>query len=219
MARVTPPSGRAAGLPARLVFWFTGRALGRLAGRPAHPDRMVEPLRVYAHLPRVLHGYAKLEQATAATHLLDRRHRALAELTAATMTGCGYCIDLGSEVARRWGMTDEELLDVARYQTSPLFSEVDRLVLRYAEGMSRTPVDVSADLVRGLQDHLTDAQIVELTHVIALENLRARFNLAVGIPAAGFSRGRVCALPMPPPGTAPQRPDDATAGRAPVRRS
>jgi len=39
MARVTPPSERAAGVRARMVFWFTGRALGRLAGRPAHPDR------------------------------------------------------------------------------------------------------------------------------------------------------------------------------------
>ncbi len=139
MARVTPLSERGAGVRARMAFWFTGRALGRLAGRPAHPDRMLEPLRVYAHLPGVLRGYAKLEQATAGTHRLDRRHQALAELKAATLTRCAYCIDLGSEVARRWGVTDEELLALARYQTSPVFSEVDKLVLRYAEGISRTP--------------------------------------------------------------------------------
>jgi AhpD family alkylhydroperoxidase len=219
MARVTPPSGRAAGARARTVFWFTERALRRLAGRPAHPDRMVEPLRVYAHLPGVLRGYAKLEQATAALRLLDRRHQALAELKAATMTACAYCIDLGSEVARRWGMTDEELLALAQYQTSPLFGEVDTLVLSYAEGMSRTPVDVSADLVRRLREHFTDAQIVELTHLVALENLRGRFNLALGIQAAGFSQGRVCALPVPPPGPATDRLDHAAAGLAPERRS
>jgi AhpD family alkylhydroperoxidase len=217
MARVTPPSGRAAGLRVRVVFWFTGRALHRLAGRPAHPDRMVEPLRVYAHLPGVLRGYAKLEQATAAAHLLDRRHQALAELKAATVTACAYCIDLGSEVARRWGMTDEELLALAQYQTSPLFGEVDKLVLSYAEGMSRTPVDVSADLVRRLREHFTDAQIVELTHLVALENLRGRFNLALGIQAAGFSHSRVCARPTPPPAT--DRLDDAAASLAPERRS
>jgi AhpD family alkylhydroperoxidase len=218
MARVTLPSGRAAGAMARMVFWFTERALRRLAGRPAHPDRMVEPLRVYAHLPGVLRGYAKLEQPTAASRLLDRRHQALAELKAATMTACAYCIDRGSGVARRSGMTDEELLAVAQYQTSPLFGEVDKLVLSCAEGMSRTPVDVSADLVRRLREHFTDAQIVELTHLVALENLRGRFNLALGIQAAGFSHSRVCAFPVPP-GPATDRLDHAAAGLAPEGRS
>jgi AhpD family alkylhydroperoxidase len=219
MARVTLPSGRAAGAMARMVFWFTERALRRLAGRPAHPDRMVEPLRVYAHLPGVLRGYAKLEQPTAASRLLDRRHQALAELKAATMTACAYCIDRGSEVARRSGMTDEELLAVAQYQTSPLFGEVDKLVLSCAEGMSRTPVDVSADLVRRLREHFTDAQIVELTHLVALENLRGRFNLALGIQAAVFSHSRVCAFPVPRPGPATDRLDHAAAGLAPEGRS
>lgn len=219
MARVALLYGRAAGARARVVFWFTGRALSRLAGRPAHPDRMVEPLRVYAHLPRVLRAYAKLEQATAAAHLLGRRHRALAELKAATMAACAYCIDLGSEVARRWGLTDEELLALAQYHSSPVFSEVDKLVLDYAEGMSRTPVDVPAGLVQRLREHLTDAQLVELTHVVALENLRARFNLALGIQAAGFSDGRVCALPVPPPGPATDGLDETAAGLGPERRS
>jgi AhpD family alkylhydroperoxidase len=176
-----------------MVFWFTGRALSRLAGRPAHPDRMVEPLRVYAHLPGVLRGYAKLEQATAGTHRLDRRHQALAELKAATLTRCAYCIDLGSEVARRWGVTEDELLALAQYETSPLFSEVDKLVLRYAEGMSRTPVDVPAELIERLHDHFHDAQIVELTH---LSHWRT---------CAGGSTSRWASRP----------PGSATAGSAP----
>lgn len=206
MPRVAPPSAHGTGI--RMVFWFTQRALSRLAGRPAHPGRVVEPLRLYAHLPRVLRGYARLEQATAGSHRLDRRHRALAELKAATIAQCAYCIDLGSEVARRWGLTDDELLALADYQTSPLFSEVDKLVLTYAEGMSCTPVKVPADLVERLRQHFDEAEIVELTHVVALENLRARFNLALGIEAAGFSQGRVCALPASPPtvATAPGDP-------------
>lgn len=194
MARVAPRSGPRT----RLVSWFAGQALSRLAGRADRPDQAVEPLRVYAHLPRVMLGYARLEQATGATRLLDRRHRALAELRAATLTRCEYCIDLGSSVARRWGLTDDELLALPRYETSPLFNDLDRLVLRYADGMSRTPVDVPADLVERLRRRLSDAQIVELTHVVALENLRGRFNLALGIEAAGFSGDGVCALPEPP---------------------
>ncbi|HEX3789716.1 MAG TPA: carboxymuconolactone decarboxylase family protein [Pseudonocardiaceae bacterium] len=179
-----------------VAFWFSERALHRLAGSPDRPDRMIEPLRKYAHLPGLLRGYAGLERATAATHTLDRRHRALAELNAALAVRCAYCIDLGSEVARRWGLTDDELLALGEYRTSPLFGPVDRLVLAYAEGMSQTPVAVAAELRERLREHFTDAQVVELTHIVALENLRGRFNLALDIEAAGFSAGRVCAVPM-----------------------
>jgi hypothetical protein len=47
-----------------------------------------------------------------------------------------------------------------------------------------------------LRQHLDDGQIVELTHHIALENMRGRFNLALGIGPVGFSDGMVCAVPV-----------------------
>lgn len=61
--------------------------------------------------------------------------------------------------------------------------------------MSRTPVDVPDSLFDQLREHFDDAQLVELTHFIAIENMRGRFNLALGIGAAGFSEGMVCAVP------------------------
>ena len=81
-------TGEHSGPRARLIFWFTRRFLRQLAGHPARGDRDIEPLRMYAHLPEVLRAYGGLERATAGLHRLDRRHRALAELKAATTTGC-----------------------------------------------------------------------------------------------------------------------------------
>src|SRR6266702_731431 len=156
---------------------------------------MIEPLEMYAHVPVLLRGYTRLEQATAKVHRLDKRVRALAELKAATLTHCEYCIDMGSQISRRWGLTDEELLALPSYRTSPLFTDLDKLILDYAVEMSRTPVDVPDALFAKLRTHFDDAQLVELTHLIALENLRGRFNLALGIGAAGFSEGMVCAVP------------------------
>ena len=40
---------------------------------------------------------------------------------------------------------------------------------------------------------------MELTHHIALENMRGRFNLALGIGSADFSNGMVCAAPAVDP--------------------
>jgi 4-carboxymuconolactone decarboxylase len=150
---------------------------------------------MYAHVPGLLRGFARLEQATARLHRVDKRLRALAELKAATLTHCEYCIDLGSQISRRWGLSDAELLALPSYRSSALFTDLDKLVLDYAVGTSRTPAEVSDALVARLRKHFDDAQLVELTHLIALENLRGRFNLALGIGAAGFSEGMVCAVP------------------------
>ncbi|MDI3424091.1 carboxymuconolactone decarboxylase family protein [Streptomyces sp. B-S-A12] len=117
-------------------------------------------------------------------------------MKAATVVQCAYCIDMGSQISRLWGLSDDELRALSSHRDSTLFSDVEKLVLDYAEGMSRTPVHVSDELFARLRRHLDDAQLVELTHIIALENLRGRFNLALGVDAAGFSEGRVCAVPV-----------------------
>lgn len=90
---------------------------------------MIEPLEMYAHVPVLFKGYAKLEQATARLHRLDNRLHALAELKAATLTYCEYCTDMGSAISRRWGLTDEEIL--TRLPASP------RRTVRQASPASR----------------------------------------------------------------------------------
>ncbi|WRP16076.1 hypothetical protein U7230_08125 [Carboxydochorda subterranea] len=94
------------------------------------------------------------------------------------------------------GLSDKELLALPFYRTSDLFNEIEKLVLDYAVAMSRTPVAVSDELFAKLRTHFDDAQLVELTHVIALENMRGRFNRALGVGSAGFSEGMVCAVPV-----------------------
>jgi AhpD family alkylhydroperoxidase len=196
MARIDGvPAGKAGPL-VRLVYRMTRRKMGQLAGRET--ERMLEPMEMWARVRRLLFGYGMLEAAAGKSHLVDHRLRDLAELKAATLTNCEYCIDIGSSIARRAGLSDDQLLALPRYCDSQLFSDLEKLVLDYAVGMSRTPVEVSDELFSALREHFGDAQLVELTSAIALENLRGRFNLALGIGAAGFSEGMVCAIPDPP---------------------
>jgi len=193
MARIAGVSVRDAGLRVRLVYVFTRRNFARLTGRA--PVRVIEPLEIYAHVPGLLRGYGRLEQATAKLRRVDWRLQVLAELKVTTLTQCEFCIDLASQIARRSGLSDEQLLALPRYRDSELFTGLEKLVMDYAVGMSRTPVEVSDALFAELREHFDEAQLVELTHHIALENMRGRFNVAFGIGAAGFSEGMVCALP------------------------
>jgi alkylhydroperoxidase family enzyme len=93
MARIAGVSARDGGLRVKLAYFFTRRSLAQLTC--SEPERMLEPLEMYANLPGLLAGYGKLERATAKLHRVDKRLSDLAELKAATLTSCEYCIDNG----------------------------------------------------------------------------------------------------------------------------
>ncbi|MDT5221001.1 MAG: hypothetical protein QOF15_3106 [Mycobacterium sp.] len=191
--RLTGVSDHEAGLGAKIAFFFTKRHFKHLTGRET--ATMLEPLRMYAHIPRLLRAYGRLEQAETKLDILSPRQRALAELKSATTAGCEFCIDLGSQIARGWGITDEELLALSDFRNAACFSELDKLILEYATGITRTPVQVSDQLFDALRAHFDTAQLVGLTHIITLGNLRARFNIALDIGSSGLSEGQVCAVP------------------------
>ena len=101
-------------------------------------------------------------------------------------------MDIGSAVGRKQGVTEAQLHDLADFETSSEFSELEKLMLRYAEAMTRTPAEVPDELFRALERNFSPAQLVELTSAIAWENYRARFNRAFGVEAEGFSEGQAC---------------------------
>jgi alkylhydroperoxidase family enzyme len=76
-------------------------------------------------------------------------------------------------------VTKEKLDALPEYGTSPLFSEVERLVLRYAEEMTRK-VQVDPGLVATLRQHLSPEALVQLTLSVAAANFTNRFNEALG---------------------------------------
>jgi len=92
-------------------------------------------------------------------------------------------------------VTEQKLMALADFETSPVFSELEKTALGYAVALTATPVEVSDELFARLRQHFDERQLVELTSAIAWENYRARFDHAFGIEAEGFSNGRFCPLP------------------------
>lgn len=91
------------------------------------------------------------------------------------------------KVAERTGSSDK-LLAVADWRQSPLFSDEERLALEYAEAASVTPPTVDDALRTRLAAHFDAQALTELTALIGLQNLSARFNSAMDIPAQGLCR-------------------------------
>ncbi len=187
MTRIEGVRTRGASPLLRLIYRSARRKVGR----------DVDPIAVYAHAPSLLIGYGAFEQATARQRRVEERLKALAELKAAAVVNCEFCCDIASAFALQAGISEAQVLALPRYRDSDEFDELERLVLDYATGMSRTPTSVSDALFARMREHFDERQMVELTNVIALENARARFNSAFDMTPAGFSEGMVCVLPEP----------------------
>lgn len=179
-----PPTGRVEGVPdtgfrplTRLMYWASRRQFGDV---PA-------PLAVTAHHGRVLAGATAFEAALAGSNHVDERLKELAVLKAATLIECEFCIDFATAEALELGVTADQLRELTDYEESDAFSEHERLVLRYAVALTATPTDVPEALFDALAAEFDEAELVELTAAVAIENYRGRFNRAFGLDAQGFS--------------------------------
>ena len=159
-------------------------------------DRDLEPMGVMGHSRLLLMAAGGYELALEKMTRVPERLKALAELKAALMVGCEFCIDIGSHISAREGVTDEQLLALPHHREAACFDEVERLVIDYAEAITKTPAEVTDEQFAALSEHFDEEQMVELTQAIAWENWRARFNWAFDIGAAGFREGAACPVPV-----------------------
>jgi len=197
MARISGVQQGDAGLKVKLVYWFMRRGMKKMTGRaPAHGSG-IEPVEVWAHRPKMLSGMGKFQQAVRKGTAVDERLKNLVELKGAQMIGCEFCVDLGSQICRHSGLSDDELLALPRYRQSDLFTDREKLALDYTVAVMRTPVEVTDELFAKMKEHFSDEQLVEITALLTVVNLD-RFNAAFGIGSAGFSDGMVCVPPDRP---------------------
>ena len=161
----------------RLASWYSRRSWGVVA----------DPLAAMGHNPRVLMTDARFETSLKRWNRLDPTLKALAEMTSAVSIGCSWCVDFGYWNSSNEGVDPVKLRDVPRWRDSDVYTDLERRVMAYAEAMTTTPPSVTDEMVAGLRSELDDAELVELTMMVAVENVRSRFNSALGLTSQGFT--------------------------------
>ena len=78
---------------------------------------------------------------------------------------------------------EAKMAEVATWRESKLFSDMERVALEYAERITFSDQKVDDALFARVKEHFNEAQIVELTAAIALENFRSKFNPTLGVEA------------------------------------
>jgi AhpD family alkylhydroperoxidase len=161
----------------RPFFWLQRRRYGA----------PLVPALVWARVPALYFALAGFYAA------LDRRRsplaptlRSLVQTRVSQVNQCEFCVDLNAAVAAERGGSMAKALAVAEWHASDLFNVRERLALEYAEVITQTGRQVSEDLIARLREHFDENALIELTALIAFQNLSSKFNAALDIPSQGL---------------------------------
>jgi hypothetical protein len=86
MARIKGVEPHEAGLFTRFVYWLVRRKVGAIAGHP----RVVEPVKITAHHPRLLRAYGDMERGQEAATSVPTRLKTLASIQTSMLVGCPF---------------------------------------------------------------------------------------------------------------------------------
>lgn len=156
---------------------------------------------LWARSPRLFLGIALLYGAIdRKSSPIDPALRALITVRVSQINHCPFCVDLNTATLLKRGVPVGKVEVLDNWRTSEAFDGKERAALDYAEAMTRSDAVVTDDMILALGGHFDDDGIVELTGLIAFQNMSSKFNSALGVPPQGF-----CRLPGPGIGSAPDR--------------
>ena len=122
---------------------------------------------------------------------IDPALRSLVTVRVSQINSCPFCVDINSATLLKRGVSPDKVDALETWRQSNLFDSREQAVLDYVEAMTRSDLKVEDEQVEHLRSYFDDDGIVELTGLIAFQNMSSKFNSALGVPAQGF-----CKMPI-----------------------
>ncbi len=167
----------------RPFFWNQKRKYGAV----------LDAALLWGRVPRLFAGVALLYgMIDRHSSPIDTALRSFVSVLVSQINSCSFCVDLNSATLLRRGVSKEKLAALTQWRDSDLFSPAERAALDYADAMTRNDRGVDDAVFSLLKEFFADDAIIELTALIAFQNLSSKFNSALAVPAQGF-----CVLPGP----------------------
>lgn len=179
MPRIAPKKNCEYPWYVRLLFFFQKKKFGSVS----------EPMMLWGRTPRVMRNFLSMFRAlNRKSSPLDPGLRALISVKVSQINSCPFCIDMLSSMFLKSGGGQEKLNALGDSSLSVLFDKKEKAAIRYAEAVTANKVDDA--LFQELKAHFSDDAIIEMTAVIAFQNMSSKFNAA--LEAASFD---YCRLP------------------------
>mgnify|MGYP003624413475 FL=1 len=171
----------------RPFFWNQQRKYGVI----------LQPGLLWARVPKLFAAVAVLYG------VLDRKSspldpilRSLVTVRVSQINWCRFCVDINSATLGKRSGSMEKVENLAQWKESDLFDDKEKVVLEYTEAVTYSDQQVTDQMVDRLKIFFDEDSIVELTGLIAFQNLSSKFNSALDVPSLGF-----CKLPDAPEAT------------------
>ena len=146
-------------------------------------------MKVMAHRPNILRGFLALMGAVIGPDaVLDPGLRQMVAHIASSAAGCRYCQAHTAHGADHAGVSREKIEALWSYTDSPLFTEAERAALSLAQAGGSVPNQVEAAHFDAVKAHFSDAEIVEITAVIAAFGFLNRWNDTLATTLEGSPR-------------------------------
>lgn len=163
----------------RPFFWNQRRKYGRV----------LDAALLWARSPKLFLGVAVLYG------MIDRKRspvdpalRSLITVRVSQINHCAFCVDLNSATLMKRGASTAKVEALDHWRDSTLFDECECLVLDYAEAMTRSDLRIDDGIYQRLKKYFDDDGIVELTALVAFQNMSSKFNSALAVSPQGFCR-------------------------------
>lgn len=171
----------------KLFFWNQKRRYGQV----------LEPAKLWGKSPKVFAAlallYGALDRKSSPIELslrspIELSLRSLITIRVSQINWCKFCVDINSMMVLKRGNSEEKLNDLENYQNSGLFSEREKAALNYAEKITLSDKQVSDDDRLKLKEFFSNDDIIELTALIAFQNMSSKFNAALDVEPQGFCK-------------------------------
>jgi AhpD family alkylhydroperoxidase len=107
----------------------------------------------------------------------------LVKIRASQINGCAFCIAMHVPLARKHGVSEDQMHLLAAWREAPIYSPKERAALAWAEALTRLAGgDVSDELYAEMRQHFSEKEVADLSFAVAEINAWNRLMICSRTP-------------------------------------
>ncbi|MEQ8530656.1 MAG: carboxymuconolactone decarboxylase family protein [Imperialibacter sp.] len=176
MSERLTPIEKPGGLMLRIAFWYSKRTFGKV----------ITPLKkIYSRMPIAFGTWSGKISSLENKLPIPLELRILLRIHVAQLNGCHFCIDMGQAHAMQRFKDQEKFFTVNDFEVSPLFSDKERVALRFATEMTLHK-KVGDDTYDSCRSHYSDEQMLAIAWMVTSEHVYNLMNLTFEVESDGL---------------------------------
>ena len=149
----------------------------------------LEPTLLWGRMPTAFLGFSIMYKSlNRKSSPLSPELRALVMTKVSEINQCAFCIDMNAFFVLESSHSEDKIETLSHYRESDVFSKKEKTVLEYAQIMTERSHEVPEEIFQRLKEYYEEDAIVELTALIAFQNLSSKFNAVLDVKAFGFCK-------------------------------